>query len=99
MSARRSASPPKKTWRALALLAVVAVFLAALILGSRSVVQAECELCVTYRGVTTCRKGSGATPQEAERAAQKAACAVMANGMNDVIACDNTPPTNLQCRS
>jgi hypothetical protein len=81
------------------MIAVLAVFGAALILGSRSLVQSECELCVTYRGMTTCRTGSGANPSEARRAAQKAACAVMANGMNDVIACDNTPPTNVQCRN
>lgn len=99
MAGRRSTTPPNKKARVLALIAVLVIFGAALILGSRSLVQAECSLCVTYRGMTTCRTGSGANAAEAQRAAQKAACAVMANGMNDVIACDNTPPTNLKCRS
>jgi hypothetical protein len=99
MARTRNAPPPRKHLRIAALVVALVVFVTVLILGSRSVVQAECELCVTFHGVTTCRQGSGATPQEAERAAQKAACAVMANGMNDVIACENTPPTNLQCRT
>ena len=99
MTGTRNTTRPKKTARILSLIAVLVLFGVALILGSRALVQAECELCVTYRGLTPCRTGSGATAAEAQRAAQKAACAVMTSGMNDVIACDNTPPTDLQCRS
>ena len=98
MAGTRSTTPPRKAGRVLALIAVVLIFGAALILGSRALVQVECELCVTYRGMATCRTGSGANAAEARRAAQKAACAVMTSGMNDVIACDNMPPTNIQCR-
>jgi hypothetical protein len=94
---RRNSSPPRKGTRALLLIVALAIFGTALILGTRSVVQVECELCVTFHGMTTCRRGSGADADEAQRAAQKAACAVMAAGMNESIACDNTPPTNVQC--
>ncbi len=73
------------------------MFAGYIIFGSLSVVQAECELCVTFRGRTECRTGSGATGAEARQAAQKAACAVMAAGMNESIACQNTAPTNVQC--
>jgi hypothetical protein len=93
----RTSPPPRKGLRALLLVVALAIFATALILGTRSVVQAECELCVTFNGVTTCRRGSGADAAEAQRAAQKAACAVMAGGMNESIACDNTPATNVQC--
>ena len=86
-----------KRGRAIALVIAVVVFGLVIVLGSLRTVQAECELCVTYRGITTCRRGSGADEAEARRAAQKAACAVMASGMNESIACDNTPPTNVQC--
>jgi hypothetical protein len=79
------------------LLAALAVFGAAIIFGSLSTVQAECELCVTFRGQTQCRRGSGSDDEEARSAAQKAACAVMAFGMNESIACGNTPPTNVRC--
>ncbi len=100
MTAQRSARngpPPNKTGRAIALIVAIVVLGAALIFGSRSLVQAECELCVTFNGMTQCRKGSGADAAEARQAAQKAACAVMAGGMNESIACDNTPPTNVRC--
>lgn len=94
---QRTDEKPRKAGRVVALLVALVVLGAALIFGTRSLVQAECDLCVTFRGVTTCRRGSGANPQEAMQAAQKAACAVMAGGMNESIACDNTPPTNVRC--
>ncbi len=93
----RTTMKPNKRGRIVALVIVLAVFGAALIFGSLRVVQAECELCVTFRGQTTCRRGSGATDQEARRAAQRAACAVMASGMTETIACDNVPPTAVRC--
>ncbi len=88
---------PKRRSRMWLLLIALAVFGTALIVGSLSVVQAECELCVTFRGQTQCRRGSGADDAAARDAAQKAACAVMASGMNESIACGNTPPTNVRC--
>ncbi len=94
---QRTEKKPQKAGRIVALLVALVVLGAALILGTRSLVRTECELCVTYRGVTTCRRGSGSSQPEAMQAAQKAACAVMASGMNESIACDNTPPTNVQC--
>lgn len=100
MTARRTTKdgpPPNKTGRAIALIVAIVVFGAALIFGSQSLVQTECELCVTFNGMTQCRRGSGADAAEARQAAQKAACAVMAGGMNESIACDNTPPFNVQC--
>lgn len=93
-----SGSPPKrKPWRVVALLVAITVFAAYIIYGSLSVVQAECELCVTFRGRTECRRGSGATEAEAQQAAVKAACAVMAQGMNESVACSNAAPTNVSC--
>ncbi len=94
---QRTDTKSRKTGRVVALLIALVVLGAALVLGTRSLVRSECELCVTFRGVTTCRRGSGTSQQEAMQAAQKAACAIMASGMNESIACDNTPPTNVQC--
>ena len=75
----------------------IALLLAYLIWGSTTLVQAECSLCVEFRGQTQCRTGSGTTEEEAQRAAQRAACAVMASGMNESIACNNRPPTQVRC--
>jgi len=68
-----------------------------LIYGSTRLVQAECEVCVEYGGLRQCRRGSGVDDREAKAAAQRAACAVMASGMNESIACQNTPPKVTQC--
>jgi hypothetical protein len=68
-----------------------------LIYGSTTLVQAECDLCVTFAGQTQCRRGSGTDEAEARQAAQKAACAVMTGSMDESIACGNAVPTNVRC--
>jgi hypothetical protein len=83
--------------RVLAFLVALVALVSILIYGSMSTVQAQCELCVQYNGRTECRRGSGADQEEAKRAAQKAACAVMAMGMSESVNCQNVPPTNVQC--
>jgi hypothetical protein len=75
----------------------VALVLGYLIWGSTHLVKAECEVCVEFNGQTQCRRGSGTTDEEARTAAQKAACAVMAFGMTESIACSNTIPKVVRC--
>ena len=87
------------TGRINALIAAIAILLAALIYGSFAVVQTECDLCVEFNGVRTCRTGAGVNEQDAKDAAQLAACAVMASGMSASIECQNRIPTNVQCRA
>ncbi|UCD23295.1 MAG: hypothetical protein JSW51_09580 [Gemmatimonadota bacterium] len=83
-----------RTWAAIA---AVAALVAILAYGSMATVQAECELCVQFNGLTECRRGSGADQEEAKQAAQKAACAVMAAGMAESVNCSRVPPTNVRC--
>lgn len=85
--------------RSIAVLVAVGVILVLgyLVWGSTHLVQAECEVCVEFRGQRQCRRGTGASADEARLAAQKAACALMAAGMNESIACGNTPPKTAQC--
>lgn len=86
-----------KKGRAVAAIVSVIALLAILIYGSMGTVQAECELCVEYNGRTECRRGSGADQTEAQRAAQKAACAVIATGMAESVNCQRVPPTDVRC--
>jgi hypothetical protein len=86
-----------KKGRAVAAIVSVIALLAILIYDSMGTVQAECELCVEYNGRTECRRGSGADQTEAQRAAQKAACAVMATGMAESVNCQRVPPTDVRC--
>jgi hypothetical protein len=85
--------------RSIAVLVVLGVVLVVgyLVWGSTHLVKAECEVCVEFNGQQQCRRGSGTNDAEARQAAQKAACAVMAFGMNESIACGNARPTVVRC--
>lgn len=89
----------KQLWRFLIVLGAIGILVGVLVRGSFRVVQAECELCVEFGGQRQCRRGSGATPEDARGAAQRAACAVMAAGMSESIACGRVPPTDVRCSS
>ena len=88
-----------KRQRSIGVIVVVGALLVVsyLIFGSSRVTQASCYVCVEYNGQTQCRTGDGVDVQDARKAAQKAACAVMASGMNETIACSNTQPTIARC--
>ena len=88
-----------KLWRFLIVLGAIGILVGALVMRSFRLGQAECELCVEFGGQRQCRKGSGATAQDARHAAQRAACAVMAAGMSESIACERVPATDVRCGS
>jgi hypothetical protein len=67
------------------------------IYGSMARVERVCELCIEFEGRTECRRGAGATDEEAKDAAITAACGVMASGMDQAIRCRNTPPKTVSC--
>ena len=77
------------------------VFLGLFILGtiylSTRVAQVECEVCVTFRGMTTCRKAASGTREAAIQSAVTSACSNMAGGMTDTIACERTEPDRVSC--
>lgn len=77
------------------------VFLGLFILGtiylSTRVAQVECEVCVTFRGMTTCRKAASGTREAAIQSAVTSACSNMAGGMTDTIACERTEPDRTSC--
>lgn len=59
--------------------------------------KVSCEVCITFRGSTKCRTARGPTREEAVRTATDNACAFLAAGMTDSIACSNTPPSLATC--
>lgn len=77
--------------------AVGVILLGTLVYGSMTSVQAECQLCVEFRGQRQCRRGAGADQAAAQAAAQRAACAVMTSGMDETIACSRVLPTEVRC--
>jgi hypothetical protein len=57
------------------------------------------EVCMAFGGRTECRTASGASVEEAQRTAVQNACAMLASGMTDSIACDRTPPAKVRILS
>ncbi|HXG44598.1 MAG TPA: hypothetical protein VNJ71_07575 [Gemmatimonadales bacterium] len=80
------------------LVAIVA-FAALLLYNTLSAQKATCTVCVEFNGHRNCATASHQTEEEARRSAQNTACGPIASGMNESIACDNTPPASVQCES
>jgi len=81
-------------------LAVLIVGLAGLLLWSTLGAQrAECHACVQFSGQRNCATASASTPAEAAKSAVSTACGVLAQGMDQSIACDNTKPVSLECKT
>lgn len=84
--------------KAAILTAVLAAATIAVIgLGIRGATRATCEACVTFGGRTECRIASGSTPEEAVRTAVDNACAFLAAGMTDSVACTTRSPVRSRC--
>ena len=64
---------------------------------SASLATHSCEVCISYQGQSACRKAEGATSDEARRTAVDLACAMLASGMTDSLACQRTEPTKAIC--
>ena len=76
-----------------------AVFAAILLYNTLSSQRVECSVVVEFQGRSNSAVASGATEEAAEREARTAACGPIASGMNESIACGNTPPVQKQCRT
>ena len=80
-------------------IAAFVVAVAALILYSTLSLGAySCEVCMEFRGQSKCRTARGSSREEATRTATDNACAFLASGMSDGMACTNTPPKSSKCR-
>lgn len=53
------------------------------------------EVCMEFRGQTSCRTASGASEPDTLRAAVSNACAGIASGVTDTIACEGTYPKSI----
>jgi len=79
-------------------LIVILGFVALLLYNTLSAQRVECQICVEFNGGRNCATASHSTEKDAVRSAQTTACGPLANGMDQAIACDNTPPVSQQCR-
>jgi len=73
----------------------VIVVLAVLVYSSMNLASSRVEACMTYQGQSNCRTASGATFEFAKRTAISNACAGIASGVTDSIACEQSEPVKL----
>jgi len=81
---------------------IVAAVLFAAIAGfifwqTASLEAATCEVCMDYRGRSMCRTVGGATAEQARQAAITNACAFLAGGVTDSMACGRQTPSSERC--
>ncbi len=62
-----------------------------------SAVQVECTVVMNFKGREVTVRASGATIEDARRAAITGACGQISSGMSELIECENTPPKSDQC--
>jgi len=84
---------------ALAVVIVMAALAALVLYSTLQLGGYSCEACMEFAGQSKCRSATGATEEQARRAAIDNACAFLASGVTDSIACTNTPPRGLNCKS
>jgi hypothetical protein len=60
--------------------------------------QITCDVCIEFHGRTECRKATGKDEAEAQMSATGTACGLLAGGVTDGIACQNTAPKSISCQ-
>jgi hypothetical protein len=53
------------------------------------------EVCMTYQGRQNCARASGETREQAQRTAITNACALIASGVTDSLACERGTPVSI----
>jgi hypothetical protein len=74
-------------------------FFAGLVFATLRETAVACEVCVDFGGRSECRRASGAGREEALQMAQSTACAVLAAGVTQGMACQRTTPRSASCES
>lgn len=77
-----------------AVLAVGALFF----LMTKAGAKETCRVCVEFHGRANCATAVGRDEHEATQTGQNTACGPLVQGMDQTIACGNTPPSLAECR-
>ncbi|MFN8628325.1 MAG: hypothetical protein U0587_20420 [Candidatus Binatia bacterium] len=94
--------PPVKSarkWRGSGplLAAALLLFMAFVIYRSLRISGYRCTVCIEFRGQSVCRSVDGPTQRQAHTGAVDNACAFLAGGVTDTLACGRTTPTTDEC--
>ena len=75
----------------------LAAFGAYLLYSTLTAQKYSCTVSVTYQGRSGTATASAASQHDATQQAQTTACGPITSGMNESIACSNTPPAKIEC--
>jgi len=71
------------------------IFAVIMYTSTRNLSAFRVEVCMEYNGRQACRTASAATREQAQRTATDNACALIASGMTEGIACTNSRPVKV----
>jgi hypothetical protein len=80
-------------------IAVLAALATVFFLLTAGQVREECTVCMDFRGRQNCATARAPAQEEAIQTARSTACGPIAAGMDETIACGNTQPASVQCRT
>ena len=86
-------------WTSWVTAAVLLGLIGFVVWSSLRVGRVRCEVCIDFDGRQACRAVDADTESDARMSAINNACAFLASGVTQVMACERTPPTKLDCRS
>ena len=86
----------RRPWLWLASLGFV-LFMALVVYRSLHVAGYQCEVCIQFRGNSSCRTVEGPTEQEARTGAVTNTCAQLTSGVTETMACERTMPQKSSC--
>jgi hypothetical protein len=72
---------------------IFAALIALIAFSTMNMAKARVEVCMDYKGRTSCRTAAGATKEFALRTAITNACAEITSGVTEVLGCEHTEPT------
>lgn len=73
----------------------IAVVLGVIVYSSMNLAQHKVRVCMQFNGRTNCGTASGAKQDYALRAATSNACALIASGVGDTMACERATPVSV----
>jgi len=82
-------------WVAISL-AFVGAVVAVLIRSTMNLAQYRVEVCMAYQGRSECRTAAGSTEEFTLRTATTNACALIASGVTDSMACERSTPQSVK---
>jgi len=73
----------------------VLIVLGVIVYSSMNLAKHRVEVCVQFNGITNCKTASAATEEFAHQAAVTNACAGIASGVTETVACEHAPPVRV----